>query len=46
MRLPKWVGERRYLVLSGLRVVSAFYVKEEADHYASKRGLRVKDRRA
>ena len=44
MKLPAWVGDRRYLVVSGRKVVSAFYVKERAEDYASKRGLDVKDR--
>ena len=45
MKLPKWVGDREFLVVSGPRVIAAFYTKEEADSYARKRGLEVKNRR-
>jgi hypothetical protein len=43
MRTPKWVGERQFVVLSGPKVVAAFFVKERAESYAEKRGLEVKD---
>ena len=42
-KIPSWVGERPFLVLSGSKVVAAFYVKERAVAYAEARGLLVKD---
>jgi len=43
VKLPKWVGDRQFVVVSGPKVVAAFFVKERAKSYAARRGLLVKD---
>jgi len=45
MRLPEWVGERRYVVEKNGRVLVAFFVREQAEQYASARGLKATDLR-
>ena len=44
MRLPNWVGERQFVVVHNGKVVAAFFVREKAEAYASKRGYGVIDR--
>ena len=44
MRLPGWVGDRRFVVVSDSRPLAAFYVKEEAERYAARRQATVFDR--
>jgi hypothetical protein len=45
MKMPEWVGERRFVVTRGGQVLWAFYVKERAERFASDRGLEVTDLR-
>ena len=44
MRLPDWVGDRRFVVVSDSRPLAAFYVKEEAERYIEHRDASVYDR--